>query len=491
MVALVAAAIAFAFLGSSPFAMSEGHRVLPAWEMLDTGEVLVTSLFDQPYLRKPPGMVWAIAGASWLMGQNEFAARSISALAFVLSCLLSMFFARRWWGNPAALPAGLAHALTPLFWYPARSAEIESLHNLATQATLLLLLDSLLAPESRSALKRGLLLGLGVTGMIAAKGPAAFPCIGGVALACVLQTSTRTLLRPSLWPGILLPLLAGAVYLLLLAKRVASLPTPPVVQSPSTFLWSLDRLGSIAILAPAALVSALPTSLFLIPALLPRTTAPGRAHALTLGLGVLFSLGIYMLLGVSNNRYTMPALVLVPPLVGYAAAWWRVAKTSPDRGHLGLGRALLLDHLGVPLVVLLVLAGVFVGYSENRRTRISGRDEALRFAASLPKGEILLWADKLVEARPEFFLYARREAARYGGSLVVRWIPQDQNAPTLPPADALLAIRTDSLTIRDDLEPEIETFTRAGLARRLTPFFEGRIHNFTFQISRILNREPD
>lgn len=488
LVALVAGAIAFTLLGSSPLAMSEAHRVLPAWDMLARGDALVTHLYDQPYLRKPPGLVWSIAAASWLMGQTEFSARSISALAFVLSCLLSLVFARRWWGHTAALPAGLAHAFTPLFWYPARSAEIESLHNLATQATLLLLLDVLLSPRERASWIRALLLGLGVTAMLAAKGPAGLPCIAGVAIACALRSSWRTLLRPALGLGLCLPVLATAVYLALLASRVAALDVPPVVQSPSTFLWAVDRLVGIAILIPAAIVSAMPVCLFLIPSLLPRAVTPGHAHASTLAWAVILSLAFYMLIGISNTRYAMPALVLLPALAGYAAAWWSTARSSPDASHQHLGKALLLDHPLIPAAVLLVLAGVYVGYSESRRTRISGKAEALRFAAALPPGEILLWADKLIEARPEFFLYAQREAASRGTTLRVRWVPQDQSAPTLPPTGTLLAIRTDSLTIRDDLEPEIETFARAGFTPESALLFQGRIHNFTFVVARVPTR---
>ena len=42
------------------------------------------------------------------------------------------------------------HALTPWFWSPGRSAEIESLNNFATHAAVLLILDIMIGPRARS-----------------------------------------------------------------------------------------------------------------------------------------------------------------------------------------------------------------------------------------------------------------------------------------------------------------------------------------------------
>jgi 4-amino-4-deoxy-L-arabinose transferase-like glycosyltransferase len=49
------------WLGSSGLSQSEGHRAIPGWTMLERGNWIVPHLFEQPYLRKPPGMPWAVA----------------------------------------------------------------------------------------------------------------------------------------------------------------------------------------------------------------------------------------------------------------------------------------------------------------------------------------------------------------------------------------------------------------------------------------------
>ena len=114
-------------LGATGFSMSEGHRVIPAWEMLDdarAGEAhwMVPRMFGTAYLRKPPGVMWAIAGSSAVLGETEFAARLPSAVAATLLALAVWGFSTRWLGWPWGLAAGLAHALLPVLWPSARSA---------------------------------------------------------------------------------------------------------------------------------------------------------------------------------------------------------------------------------------------------------------------------------------------------------------------------------------------------------------------------------
>lgn len=490
----VALAVYWLYLGWSPLAFSESHRVLPAWDMPGRGDWLVPHLFGQPYLRKPPGMQWAIAGMSLLLGRNEWGARAVSALAATLSCVLVCFFARRWWGHRAGAPAGLMQALTPLFWYPGRSAEIESLHNALALASLLVLPDLLLSQAPRRAWGRGLLFGILMLATLGVKGPAALVCVAAaIAAAMIVRRSVRLLACVPVWLGVLVAAAGAGAYLVLLSSRLGELGNQPVLQSPERFLWRGDEIPRTLFLLPLALGTSMPASLGLIVALLPPARPGtgagfprGREHALAIGLTVVIALGAYTILGVSNARYAMPALVLLPILTGYAAAWWPGAQ--PDRGWRALGTLLLQDRTWIAPACLLIGAGVYIAWFEPRRVRISGRGEGERFAATLPPGETRVWADKLIEARPEFFYYAQREASREGKRLDVRWVPQDRFSPRLPEPGSLIAIRTDSWTLRDDFEPENETFARFGLGARLRPVFTGRVHKFTFTIERV---EPE
>jgi 4-amino-4-deoxy-L-arabinose transferase-like glycosyltransferase len=97
LLAVLAACVATLWfrLGSTGLSMSEGHRAVPAWEMLRTGEWWVTRMFGEIYVRKPPGMMWAIAGVSAVFGETAWSARAVSALACTAMALAAWWFARR------------------------------------------------------------------------------------------------------------------------------------------------------------------------------------------------------------------------------------------------------------------------------------------------------------------------------------------------------------------------------------------------------------
>ena len=84
-----------AALGSSELRSEEGHRVIPAVEMLESGDYLVPHIGGQPYLRKPPLINWLIAGSfKMLHVRNEWAARMPSAL-FVLAVAIFLALGTR------------------------------------------------------------------------------------------------------------------------------------------------------------------------------------------------------------------------------------------------------------------------------------------------------------------------------------------------------------------------------------------------------------
>jgi len=276
LVLAVAAAVSLPGLGSGGLTMSEGHRVVPAWEMLETGEWVITHMFDQPYLRKPPGTPWTIALSSAALGQTEFAARLPSALASIAMALVAWRFATRWFGSPWGMAAGLAQALSPQFWESGRAAEIEAMHNLGVQLAALGAIDTA-CRSTRASLSSlwAIALGVGIAGLT--KGPAGLPVLAGALLApVVLRRSLAPLAKRPLWWS----LATGAVCVTLvygvIASRVRSLGLDPVTQSPGAFLWA-NPLDTI-FLPAVAFVMALPVSLA---ALFPwgPDAVPARAHS--------------------------------------------------------------------------------------------------------------------------------------------------------------------------------------------------------------------
>ena len=131
LVVLVAAAVYLPFLGVRPLDSSEGHRAVPGWTMLESHDYWHQKMFGLTYIRKPPGMAWAIAASSSWLGETPFAARLPSALAAILMSGVAWWYGRRWFGG--GMSAGLAQALMPLMWSPGRTGEIEMLNNFGTQ----------------------------------------------------------------------------------------------------------------------------------------------------------------------------------------------------------------------------------------------------------------------------------------------------------------------------------------------------------------------
>ncbi len=492
---LVCALVYWTRLGVGGLHSTEAHRVVPAYEMLDHGHWLVPRMFGQPYLRKPPGMPWAIAGMSELLGRTPFAARAVSALSATLMAVVAFGFARRWFGPRAALAAGLAQALMPVMWETGRAAEIEALNNLGTQIAALCLIDALVFARTRRVRILGAITAAaGVVWFALAKGPASLPVVlAVVAAACVAKRSIKPLLGP-VWITITLAGGVVGMFAWLILRAAGAEPVDPIYQSPEAFLFEPGRLVGVATLIPAAFIQSLPVSLAL---LFPwgrdaRDEAAGdetreRAFSVArvLAWAWLIAVGLFMVMGVRNPRYTLPAAVLIPPLVGDVVAGlgcW----LHPRRERIA--RVLLLGRPAAWPTVLLVAAGVYIGVIEPRRRGTSGTPVGQRLGAAIAdwasaRGieQLRIEADGLIEARPEVLL-AVEQSAPPGISFLIRWDPtfrwlQDHSAGT---DDVLLLLRDDASS--DESEQVIERF-----GGRLTPVIVDnstvwKVHKYRFRL---------
>lgn len=448
--------------GSSGLSMSEGHRAIPAWEMMEKGNWFAPSMFEQPYLRKPPGMPWAIAGMSYLLGQTELAARSVSAISMLCAACLSAWFARRWFGNAAAFAAGAAHLLTPWFWESGRAAEIEALHNLGVVMVIWGLIDQLITPArlgGRFASLAVFAVGILIAGL--AKGPAGFLVLCGTTIATLL-------IKPQCGDGKPISRVLGLCFSACVAsaalialgvviwQRTHAGATPPITQSVTEFLWSWDRIGKIAVMPATVLVSALPLSLAAAWASLSRVWITGVGlprqagdAARLVALGAFISLGLFALAGVSNPRYLLPVAATLSPIAGLAAA-------SLLSGPLLL-RSSVQSRYVIMAFTCVLLAGsvIYTIASESSRRISSGKLAGIRLADQLPDGSVVI-ADDLVEARPEVLWYAARTAASRGVNIRCIWTPasiylrRDTSEMAWPDGVSHALIRTDSRSSESD-----------------------------------------
>ncbi|MCC6676645.1 MAG: glycosyltransferase family 39 protein [Phycisphaerales bacterium] len=498
----VCALVYWPMLGRSGFSSTEGHRVIPGWEMLDRagssgrdGEIdrwLAPRMFGQVYLRKPPGMPWAVAASAAVLGESEWSARAVSALAATLGALVSFIFATRWFGAPFGLAAGMVYALTPWFWSSGRSAEIEALNNFAVHSAALLMLDLLLGPRARSAWGAGVRPALAAAAIVIAglaKGPAGAPVLGAVILAAlIVKRSWRPALNPALIAALLVSGAALAGLAMAISGAAARAGQSVVTQGVSDFLWEPSRILGVLTLPVAALAAGLPGSLGLLFAWSPagRIALSTRQRAAEpvedgpsfmargLAWSCLLSLVILLIAGVSNPRYTMPAMGLPAVLTAHAAS---VAASGREAKGTRVWRLLTLSHPAIVPVILVIAAIVYIPVSEAQRERSSGRAAGHAIGGLLPDGATV-WADHVVEARPEVLLYAQRRARELGRTVEVRWKPASPAAPNpLPPPGQFLLLRGD------EASGEAARYAAAGIALRRV--WTGRVHKFDCVLSQL------
>lgn len=500
LIVVVCAALYLPMLGSSGFSSTEGHRVIPGWEMLaaraDGGGVLdrwlAPRMFGQVYLRKPPGMPWAVAASAMVFGETEWSARLVSAMAAAAAALVSFRFATRWFGSPFGLAAGLAHALMPWSWSPARAAEIEALHNLAVHAGALLILEFLLGPRARNPIAKVGGPALAAAAIIAAgltKGPAGAPVLAGVIGAVIIvRRSWRVLLNPALLATLLLAAGVLAALGAAIGGAAARAGQVAVTQGVGDFLWEPDKIPHVLILPLVALAAGLPASLGLLFAWSPAGRAalssrqrdaepegdgPSRI-ARALAWACLLSLAVLMLAGVSNPRYTMPAMSLPALLIAHAAS---VAASGREPKGTRVWRLLTLGRPAAVALSLLIAGMISIPLTEASRERSSGRAAGRAVGELLPDGAEV-WADHAVEARPEILLYAQRRARELGREVTPVWTPASPaRATPFPPPGNFVLLRADAAS------GEQARYDRAGA--RLTPVWSGRVHKFDCVLSRV------
>ncbi len=95
-------------LGSSELRSEEGHRVLPAVQMLEGGNYVVPYIAARPYLNKPPLINWIVAASFKLSeARNEWTARLPSTLFILAVALTLVTFGRATLGPTGSFIAAL------------------------------------------------------------------------------------------------------------------------------------------------------------------------------------------------------------------------------------------------------------------------------------------------------------------------------------------------------------------------------------------------
>ncbi|MCA9296131.1 MAG: glycosyltransferase family 39 protein [Phycisphaerales bacterium] len=210
----------FAFssrLHEAHFSGTEGHRVIPALQMVMTGDWLVPRLWGVEYLAKPPLHHWTLAVFHAITGsQSEWILRFPSALAAGALGALLCVMGNLWFRRPVGFIAGISVLFFVANWAQNVKADIDGPHTLTAVAAALGFLH--LGTRRQGDITAILLTALAFGAMLLHKGPAGMPLIAGAILApTIVGTDRRAWRRPAIWIAVaagtaIFLIWAGAAY---------------------------------------------------------------------------------------------------------------------------------------------------------------------------------------------------------------------------------------------------------------------------------------
>lgn len=190
----------------------ETRYAVVAREMRESGNWIVPHLNGANYAEKPPLFFWLVNLSTFFFGENsELTNRLPSALAGLLTLLVTFTFAKRLFNERAGLFSGLALATCLLFPQVSRWMLLDSLFVLLFLAAILCLHHGFHLGERRRRdyLLAGLFMGLGVL----TKGPIAYlPILIFLVYGFSQKEVKRFWNRDLLW-GVLLSLLVVMLWL--------------------------------------------------------------------------------------------------------------------------------------------------------------------------------------------------------------------------------------------------------------------------------------
>lgn len=373
--ALLWAAIFLPGLGDPELKGEEGRRILPAREMLRTGEWVVPFSEGKPYSRKPPMINWAIAASFRLTGvENEWSARLPSVLAVLAGSLVLLWAGRPLAGDSGSLVAAISFLACVAQVDKGRLAEIEALYVALTAVALALWLR-LWQREASPWLTYTipwLFLGLAML----TKGPLHLLFFYGILTAILRDAGRqREWFRLPHLAGIMLMTAVFLPWAVLNARRVAELE-PGAARAQAVWLQQLtERLDPSAIqwgdyvLVPfQGVLNFAPWCLFLLlfwRRITPWSQAePGRRGSIMRGLkwGMLVTFLAVSLIPEARPRFTMPLFGAAAILCGWIVSRaWETHRTAMAKWW-GNGNRVLAAVAGLAALLLpLVLGAGFAG----------------------------------------------------------------------------------------------------------------------------------
>lgn len=367
LLAAVTAALVLPNLGGpSLWDIDEGNNATAAREMLESDNWVIPTFNGELRVDKPALLYWLQICAYRQFGVNEFAARLPSALAAILTVLLTYELARRLFGPSAGLLAGLALGGSVAVCAAARFANPDSLLNGCTTAAFLFFWLNVERPRAVWFLGYGAATGLAML----AKGPVGLLLPFAATTLFALLAGRRGLLTDRRqWLAVLAFVLVAVPWYAWVGAETKGefLRGFLLKHNVGRFTATMERhSGSPLYYLPVLLVGFLPWSVFLGPAVW-HSVRQWRAEPaespkhLFLWCWIAAYLVPFSLSATKLPNYILPLYAPTAILTAAALdAWRRGAFTLPRWAAIASLGALTLAGLGVVAVGLLA-GGVLPG----------------------------------------------------------------------------------------------------------------------------------
>ncbi|HWE96897.1 MAG TPA: glycosyltransferase family 39 protein [Tepidisphaeraceae bacterium] len=331
------------FLGITPIAGTEGHRIFPAHEMVRSGWWMVPMLFGKPLLTKPPLHLWLIALSETIAGHGGvFVWRMPSALCGAMLCSAACWFGGRWFGKTAGLISGFCALGMLTLWGQSQVADIDATNTLFAALAAFCGIELFFA-SGRARAVWVLWAGLAIGATLMTKGPAGATIMLGVWVFAIVDAvragQIGRIARTAFW----LPwLIGGAIFAAYAFAASASMKAHGISLAdgltglregqrhlyPESFKALLWAVFVVAELLAFGLPATIALGCWFNPAVRDAMEPNRRRIAGALAASALIGLAVCLMTGTDNPRYEY---VMLPPLCPLAGAVAMAALAAGPR----------------------------------------------------------------------------------------------------------------------------------------------------------------
>ena len=346
-------------LGHAPLIdPDEGRYAEIPREMLERGDLITPTLNYVNYFEKPPLLYWLNAGSMKLLGQNEFAARFPSALAGLLTVLVTYVAGRSLLDRRSGLIGAFMLGSSAGFLFQSRIILTDMLLTLCLSAALFCFLLATQSQEKRRPFFYRLFFIFCALAVLT-KGLIGIVLPAGI-IFCYLLLGRRWHILPEIpWgSGLFLFLLVAAPWFVLVSLKNPEFPHFFFIREHfQRFTSTIHRRSQPAwFFLPILLLTMLPWSFFIPGSLKKAWQERHTTRQVTLFL-LIWPLVIILFFSLSSSKLIPYILPVFPPLAlliaRRAASQWHSRR--PDHGPAVILLALLLFATGLALTIMPML----------------------------------------------------------------------------------------------------------------------------------------